>query len=42
MGNRNNPKTVSLDVKIYESLDVNISGNLLPVASCFYVGNQHS
>lgn len=28
--------------KIYESLDININGNLLPMASYFYVENQHS
>lgn len=42
MGERNNPKIILLDVNIYESLDVNISGNLFSMSSYFYVGNQYS
>lgn len=41
MGERNDPKIVSLDIKLYETLDVNISGNLLSMASYFNVENQH-
>lgn len=42
MGERNNPNIVSLDVKFYESLDINISKYVQFHVSYFHVEKQHS